>query len=433
MDVHRLTADWTELGATWQCAADADPSNAQPDCTPQWEGGAFVREATDSVLHTNGRTGWIPFDVTVDVWAFLTGTPHYGWLVKKADDGYNGSVEYTAHEGTSGQAPRLVLVVEHPGADAVPPTIEITPPSGALLVNEPTPTLGVSYADGGSGVDLTTLRIFLDEVELTPTCTIGPAAATCEAPTLTAGTHTVSVELRDLAGNLRTASTSFDLLLDPRLHRMTVPTQADTYLKHDGGNRNQGAEPVLRVRQSGANRTLVRFDPAELDAMVGDSTLVAATLEPFIEHNADNWGSVGRTVDIYRLTADWTEMGATWLCAHDTNPSNSDSDCDPQWAGGTFAPLATDSVLHTNGLDGWIRFDVTADVQAFLTGTPHYGWLLMKTEKVRSGMVEYTAREGTVGQEPRLVLVFETPDQDPPTLRITAPSARSSPLSRALA
>src|SRR4029453_12025525 len=122
-------------------------SNAQPDCTSQWAGGTFAEDATDSVLHTNGRTGWIPFNVTGDVLAFLTGTSNQGWLLKKQDEGQSGLVEYTSLEGTPMQAPRLVLVVESPGADTVPPRVEITAPRQTILVNVPTPTIVAAYAD----------------------------------------------------------------------------------------------------------------------------------------------------------------------------------------------------------------------------------------------------------------------------------------------
>jgi hypothetical protein len=59
-----------------------DLSNALPDCATQWQGSSFLASATDSVLHTNELTGWVAFDVTSDVAAFLTGTPYYGWLIK---------------------------------------------------------------------------------------------------------------------------------------------------------------------------------------------------------------------------------------------------------------------------------------------------------------------------------------------------------------
>jgi hypothetical protein len=43
VDVHRLTADWTESGTTWHCPIDTNLSNSQPDCPSQWAGGTFAQ------------------------------------------------------------------------------------------------------------------------------------------------------------------------------------------------------------------------------------------------------------------------------------------------------------------------------------------------------------------------------------------------------
>ena len=85
----------------------------------------------------------------------------------------------------------------------------------------------------------------------------------------------------------------------------------DTYLKQGSANKNQGDETFLRLRSSGKNRSLVRFDQAEIATTVGTGTLVSATLELTIELNSNNWSSAGRTADAHRLEEDWTELGAT--------------------------------------------------------------------------------------------------------------------------
>lgn len=110
----------------------------------------------------------------------------------------------------------------------------------------------------------------------------------------------------------------------------TLAPIADTYLRSGSPNQNQGSDTILRVQQSGNNRALIRFGQAEIVAAVGNGRLASATLELYIQTNANNWGSTGRTVDAHRLTADWTEAGATWNCGIDTNPVNSSADCSPQ-------------------------------------------------------------------------------------------------------
>ena len=433
VDAHKLTAAWTEAGVTWNCPEDTNPGNSSPDCPAQWAGGTFAPAATASVLHTNDLSGWVSFDVTADVAAQLAGGSGYGWLVKLADEGPSGNVSYTSREGTAGQAPRLVLEVESPAIDETPPSLAITSPGRPYVVGDAAPDIVLHSADGGSGVDVASLHVSVDGIEITAGCTgisntAGEITTTCQAPPLAAGPHTASAELRDLAGNLATTQRAFELLLGPGPHTVHFGAVADTYLRDGSPNQNQGDETALRVRSSGHNRALVRFDAAEVADVVGTGEVVAASLDLTIELNADNWGTTGRTVDAHRLLVPWSELGATWNCASDGDVTNQQPDCDPQWDGGTYAATASGSVVHTNDLTGPIHFDVTADVAAFLAGTAEdHGWLVKKTLEGQNGHVEYTSREGTAAAGPGLTVVFTTgaepTDTTPPTLAITAPAA----------
>ncbi len=155
-----------------------------------------------------GLTGWVAFDVTSDIAAVLAGTPHYGWLVKKTDEAQSGQVNYTARDGDSTQQPQLVVVFTTGQGDTTPLSLSMTTPSAPYVPNDPTPTVAVAYSDANSGVALATLQIRLDGNALTPTCTVGTSSATCTEPPLADGTHTLSAEIRDQAGNLATTSIS---------------------------------------------------------------------------------------------------------------------------------------------------------------------------------------------------------------------------------
>ncbi|MBI1817096.1 MAG: Ig-like domain-containing protein [Deltaproteobacteria bacterium] len=423
VDALRLTADWTELGATWNCRIDSNTGNSSADCSSQWNGGSFATTATASKLHANTLTGWVQFDVTADVRAFLTGTLNYGWVIKKTDESQNGQVDYTSRQGTAGNAPRLVLVVESPQIDQVPPTVQITQPDFPVVFNNATPTIGVSYSDGGSGLNLSSLLVKVDGAAVGG-CAVAASTATCTPAALTAGTHAITAEIRDIAGNLASTSYEFELFLGSGPASVTLPVRWDTYLRQGSANQNQGAESVLRIQDSGNNRALLTFDQAALFDTFGDTPLSSATLEVYIEDNANNWGTAGRSVGVYRVDDEWSELGATWNCPDDTDSTNSQPDCNPQWSGATFEATATDGVVHTNGLMGWIQFNITADVRAFRNGTANFGWLIKKTNEGDSGQVSYTAREGTGAHAPRLVLVFDpaAPDDIAPRLSITAPS-----------
>ncbi len=425
VDLHRVTAAWTESGATWNCADDLSPANSQPNCATQWAGGSFEADASESVLHTNTTSGRVQLNVLADVRAFLAGTSNFGWLAKLADETASGNADYGSRQGTSDRAPRLVLVVESATFDEVPPSLAITAPSPSVVINDTTPEIRIEYADGGSGVNPASLQVLVDATNITGNCTTGSASATCEPPPLAGGAHAVQVTLADQAGNAAQASRAFELLVGPGLHTVTFPAVADTDLRQGSPNQNQGSEALLRVRQSGKNRSLVRFDPAAMASALQGATLRSAHLELFIAQNGDNWGSAGRTVDAHRLTAPWTEAGATWNCASDANPGNQQADCNPQWAGGTYEAVTTASVLHTNGLSGWVGYEVTADLAAFLAGAPHHGWILKKTGEGESGLIEYRSRETLTGEIPRLVVVFETAggeDSSPPSISGLVPA-----------
>ncbi len=110
--------------------------------------------------------------------------------------------------------------------DTTPPTITITAPNQPVITGNPTPAVAVTYSDAQSEVDTTTLKIAIDGTALAG-CTVGVASATCTPPALAAGNHTVTTQVKDHAGNLGTASFSFQLVLDttPPTVNITSPNQ----------------------------------------------------------------------------------------------------------------------------------------------------------------------------------------------------------------
>jgi uncharacterized Zn-binding protein involved in type VI secretion len=413
-----------ERAATWSCADDTDLANAVPDCATPWNGGTIEDDASDTVVLTNASAGWIQFDVTADVQAFLAGTENDGWLIQKTDEGQAGRVDLVSREGTAGQGPRLVLTSESATVDTVPPSLAITAPAQPVVVNVASPPIAVAYHDGGSGVDTSTLQILLDGQDLAGACTAGPQSATCTPPQLAAGTHAIIAKLRDQAGNAATATMSFQLFIGPSVNTLTFPVVADTYVTARAPDREHGRAAILRVAKSGPSRALVQFDQAPLAAALAGNQLLSAQLELSIAANGNNWGASGRTVGAYRLTAAWSEAAATWDCPADSNLDNAAPDCVAPWSGGAFVSSPTATALLTRHLAGTVAFDVTADVAAFLSGATNAGWLLGKTDEIASGRVDFVSREASSGQAAQLVVVFQVPSGDttPPTLAITSPA-----------
>lgn len=99
----------TGVGVTFNCGADQDISNEGKECLlPGTYALDTAATPTDTVLHTNGMTGSVEFDVTADV---LAGK--FNWLLKKAQSG-GGEVRYYSKEGAAvagnpALAPQLIL------------------------------------------------------------------------------------------------------------------------------------------------------------------------------------------------------------------------------------------------------------------------------------------------------------------------------------
>jgi hypothetical protein len=179
----------------------------------------------------------------------------------------------------------------------------------------------------------------------------------------------------------------------------------DSFLREGNADRNEGANPTIRVQANGHNRAVVAFDLTGINL----AEVTSATLVLTIADNMNNWGSSGRTVDAHRLMSDFAEgngqqanvppsqstrgngSGVTWNCAIDTDIGNQQTNCAATWNGGDFATATALSVLHVNSLTGEVEWDVTADVHA---GGSR--WLIKKTNEGATGEVAYYSREGSL-------------------------------------
>lgn len=123
-----------------------------------------------------------------------------------------------------------------------------------------------------------------------------------------------------LSGAVLAAACSRDTITSPSAElssghrvRAVAPTTSsvfpigDTYLKGGTPNRNQGTETILRVQDSGNNRILIAFSTSDIAALVGDGSLVSATLQFTIADNGNNWGTSGRTISARRCGR-WTAV-----------------------------------------------------------------------------------------------------------------------------
>lgn len=90
-------------GVTWNCAVDSEIANAANNCDTSWNGGsAAAGPASASVLHTNGLTGVVEWDVTADVLQALSEhATSIQWLIRRDVDNGNGRAIYHSTDGAA--------------------------------------------------------------------------------------------------------------------------------------------------------------------------------------------------------------------------------------------------------------------------------------------------------------------------------------------
>lgn len=196
---------------------------------------------------------------------------------------------------------------------------------------------------------------------------------------------------------------------------VTLNATADTYITQATPTLNFGTATVIDVTGvalSGWEAGLVKFDSAAIQSAIGTGTLQSASLQLTINAAALSLG--GSNVSVNRMTVPWTEQGATWLCANDTDHSTLGrfiNNCTTQNRWGiewwSFSPRpyleqATATIPVPFGQTGVVSANVTSDVQALLNGTPHHGWFLSAAATLSSVWVHFVSRQGSAA--PKLVL-----------------------------
>ncbi len=403
---HRLLSDWTEgngwrsstnnllstiPGVTWECATDDFTASG---CAMPWNGGTFAEATAPAMMHTDGMTGEVEWDVTEDVRA---GAP-FGWLVKAENEGEGAIAGYHSRESAASAdnallAPRLILEGLGPNRPPVAATDQ-------GFASQGTPaTLRVLANDFDPDNDPMTL-VAVGEPSHGTAVIEGKEIRYSSSPDFV-GTASFPYTVRDSHG---AESTGTALVTVGVPTSRTLPAVKDSHLRLRSREHNLGGSALLNV--SLEERAIVGFDLTP----VGAEGLVKAWL--VLSANEVVSGATGLEVRAYRLLSDWTEgsgatgSGVTWSCATDLNVSNSAADCETKWNGGTFAASTAPIVVHTTGTAGGeVIFDVTEDVRE---GAP-FGWVIKKIYERWSGSVKYVSREGGAAG-PRLAL--ETIDID---------------------
>jgi len=186
----------------------------------------------------------------------------------------------------------------------------------------------------------------------------------------------------------------------------TTTAATDASVRQASATTNFGTSTTNDIASgSAANRRLyLRFDLTQCSPAIASSAVIRlATLRMY----TTALPAVCRTVDVFRVTATWTEAAITWnnqpFGTTINNPA-SGSATDTYGAG---TPVGCENLAIGSYIAGAV---VTADVAAFVAGTAtNFGWML-RDDVEGSATVRaqtYSAKNlGTAGQAPQLVITY---------------------------
>jgi hypothetical protein len=167
--------------------------------------------------------------------------------------------------------------------DNAPPTISLPEPPNGSFTNDATPRITSRYLDGVSGIDTASFGLRVDGVDRTSLFIPRSDEASADmAPALLQGAHTVTAEIKDVAGNLASAATTFTVDLTPPVLRFAAPTEgaafpvASVATTLDLVDLLSGINTSsLRIQVNGTDRTsLFALASGHATATLGSSVLV---------------------------------------------------------------------------------------------------------------------------------------------------------------
>ncbi|MDX6770663.1 MAG: Ig-like domain-containing protein [Elusimicrobiota bacterium] len=205
--------------------------------------------------------------------------------------------------GNTEPASSAAFTVLTPDGEA--PLLALLPVHGSTLATT-TPQLVASYSDPGRGVDLASVRLFLDAVEVTSWATVNASSAVFSPAALAEGTHTFSASVADLAGNAAAASSTFLVDTVPPLTTLLVDGSV-VATTHAVISSTSGISLAAVDTGSGVLETLYSVDGSSPALFVSPFSL-AAGLRSVAFQSRDRAGNLeplrGVTLDVVSPSAD---------------------------------------------------------------------------------------------------------------------------------
>jgi serine protease len=210
--------------------------------------------------------------------------------------------------------------------------------------------------------------------------------------------------------------------------RLEALAAQDTGVDADEPDANFGS--VRSVAVDGERYYLLQFDRAALKTRIGSARFVVSAELVIRTASGHPVQGARPSLEALPLAVDWTESGATWNCAHDSDVTNDVPDCElaDAWSMEDETPWRErtgDDAVIGDWKGSKVSFDVTRDVQDALGGVHigrDLGWIL---QGASDAAVALATRESH--RPPRLILHLATSGDVEPLVFEVDPSIVPEP------
>jgi hypothetical protein len=263
-----------------------------------------------------------------------------------------------------------------PFVDNTPPTIENKQPSPGSITSDNTPTMGANYSDP-SEIDTTSVKIFVDNVDVTAQATITSTGVTYTPTTpLAGGEHTVEVRVKDSFGNGNIETWSFTVektKVEDSVPNYSfeenvgnAPTHWENFVTLSGAPDNGRIDPLPGFSAQDDNYCVIIYLdnlPPPDDGFLSLKSDSRISVTPDTEYTVAAWArSEGLATPIAYIGINWYDN----VGGHIENVWSPGVPLEPAWTLMTFTATAPSNAAYAdiklrgrneNDNSAWVCFD----------------------------------------------------------------------------
>jgi len=256
--------------------------------TPDWYNANFVVNAT---VTDNVGVNTVQFRLenisAQGIWQPMThqaGTDYWTatFDISTVIDG-NYTIRVNATDDSTNEGTQTVVDI---GVDTTPPMVSDLTPADSSYVTTATPTISATLSDVTSGINIASVVIKVDTVDVTLDATVTETSVSYTPAALSQGSHSVTVDVNDNAGNSATqASWSFTVdtvYPEITINPVTTPTSVDT--QTITGTYTEANLATIVV--DGVNATITDGSWSATVSLSEGSNTITATATDQVDHTA---------------------------------------------------------------------------------------------------------------------------------------------------